>query len=114
MLKLECTLPNLANICLHKSTDRKSYPFIEADKDLHQKIRSQMTGGPSIVFTRKAVVDKTVIRKSNNICKTKVGIDASQLYPFSTCQATPTELYTRWEFDTNLQKFKARKKNQEV
>ena len=40
MLKLGCTLPNLANICLHKSTDRKFYPFIEADKDLHEKIRS--------------------------------------------------------------------------
>ena len=108
MLKLGCTLPNLANICLHKSTDRKFYPFIEADKDLHEKIRSEMTGGPSIVFTRKAVVDKTFIRRSNNICKTIVGIDASQLYPFSMCQAMPTGLYTRWEFDTNLQKFKAR------
>ena len=107
MLKLGCTLPNLANICLHKSTDRKFYPFIEADKDLHEKIRSEMTGGSSIVFTRKAVVDKTFIRRSNNICKTIVGIDASQLYPFSMCQAMPTGLYTRWEFDTNLQKFKA-------
>ena len=108
MLKLGCALPNLANICLHKLTDRKFYPFIEADKDLHEKIRSEMTGGPSIVFTRKAVVDKTFIRRSNNICKTIVGIDASQLYPFSMCQAMPTGLYTRWEFDTNLKKFKAR------
>ena len=108
MLKLGCTPPNLANICLHKSMDRKFYPFIEADKDLHEKIRSEMTGGPSIVFTRKAVVDETFIRRSNNVCKTIVGIDASQLYPFSMCQAMPTGLYTRWEFDTNLQKFKAR------
>ena len=106
MLKLGCTLPNLANICLHKSMDRKFYPFIEADKDLHEKIRSEMTGGPSIVFTRKAVVDKTFIRRSNNVCKTIVGIDASQLYPFSMCQAMPTGLYTRWEFETNLQSSK--------
>ena len=27
LLKLGCTLPNLANICLHKSTNRKFYPF---------------------------------------------------------------------------------------
>ena len=92
MLKLGCTLPNLANICLHKSTDRKFYPFIEADKDLHEKLRSEMTGGPSIVFTRKAVVDKTFIRRSNNVCKAILGIDASQLYPFSMCQAMPTGL----------------------
>ena len=107
MLKLGRTLPNLANICLHKSMDRKFYLFIEADKDLYEKIRSETTGGPSKVFTRKAVVDKTFIWRSNNICKAKIGIDASQLYPFSMCQAMPTELYTRWEFDSDLQKFKA-------
>ena len=85
-LKLGCTLPNLANICLHKSTNSKFYPFVEADKDLHDKIREDMTGGPSIVFTRKAIVDQTYIRNTENICKSIVGIDASQLYPFSMCQ----------------------------
>ena len=49
MLKLGCTLPNLANICLHKSTDAKFYPFTEGDKDLLEKIRD-VVGGPSIVF----------------------------------------------------------------
>ena len=36
-LKLGCTLPNLANICLHKTTDAKFYPFTVADKDLLKK-----------------------------------------------------------------------------
>ena len=63
MLKLGCTLPNLANICLHKSTDSKFYPFTESDKDLLEKIREDMVGGPSNVFTRKDVVDETYIRK---------------------------------------------------
>ena len=108
MLKLGCTLPISANICLHKSTDRKFYPLIEADKDLHEKIQSEMTGGPSIVFTWKAVVDKTFIRRSNNICKAIVGTDASQLYPFSMCQAMPTGLYASWDFDSDHRKFKGR------
>ena len=108
MLKLGCTLTNLANICLHKSTNRKFFPLVETDKDLHDKIRKDMTGGPSIVFTRKAVVDQTYIRNSENICKSIVGIDASKLYPFSMCQEMPTGPYTRWELDTNSQKFKAR------
>ena len=108
MLKLGCKLPNLANICLHKSTNYKFYPFCESDKDLCEKIREDMTGGHSIVFTRKAVVYETFIRDSSNICKSIVGIDASQLYPFSMCQDMPTGLYTRWEFDTDMQKFKAR------
>ena len=74
MLELRCTLPNLANICLHKSTDSKFYPFTETDKDLREKIREDMAGGPSIVFTRKAPVDETFIRKSTNLCKCIVGI----------------------------------------
>ena len=99
MLQLGCTLPNLAKICLHKYTDAKFYPFTEGDKDLLEKIREDVVGGPSIVFTRKAVVDETIIRKSTNLCKSIVGIDASQLYPYSMCQTMPTGLYTRWNFD---------------
>ena len=69
MLKLGCNLPNLANICLHKSTSAKFYPFTETDKNLLQKIREDMVGGHSIVFISKAVVDETFIRKSEIICK---------------------------------------------
>ena len=108
ILKLGCTLPNLANICLHKSTDYKFYPFFSSDSDLLEKIREDMNGGPSIVFTRKAVANETFIRKSKNLCKSIVGIDASQLYPYSMCQDMSTGLYTRWDYDEETQKFKAR------
>ena len=108
MLKLGCPLPNLVNIFLQKSTNKKLYPFCESDRDLCEQIREDMTGGPSIVFTRKAVVDETFIPDSSNVCKSIVGIDASQLYPYSMCQDMPTGLYTRWEFDSDMQKFKAR------
>ena len=108
MLKLGCTLPNLANICLNKSTDSKFYPFTESDEDLLEKIREDMVGGPSIVITRKAVVDETFIRKSTNLCKSIVGTDASQLYPYSMCQPVSSGLYTRWNYDSESQKFMAR------
>ena len=75
MLILGCTLPKLANICLHKSTGSKFYPFTESDKDLLEKVRENMVGGPSTVFTRKTVVDETFIRKSSNLCKSNVGVD---------------------------------------
>ena len=104
MLKLGCTLPNLAHICLHKSTDAKFYPFTEGDKDLLEKFREDV-GGPSIVFTRKAVVNETFIRKSTNLCKSIVGIDASQLYPYSMCQSMSTGLYTRWDLDSETGRF---------
>ena len=105
MLKLGCTLPNQANICLQKSTDAKFYPFTEGDKDLLEKIREDVVGGPSIVFTRKAVVDETFNRKSTNICKSFVGIDASQLCPYSVCQPMPTGLYTHWDIDSETSRF---------
>ena len=111
MLKLGCTLPNLGNICLHKSTDANFYPFTEGDTDLLEKFREDVVGGPSIVFTCKAVVDETFIRKSTNICKSIVGIDASKLYPYSMCQPVPSGLYTRWHFDSETSRFTPRQNN---
>ena len=73
-----------------------------------EKIREDVVGGPSIVSTRKAVVDETLIRKSTNICKSIVGIDASQLYPYSMCQPMPTGLYTRWDIDSETSRFTPR------
>ena len=108
MLKLGCTLPNLANICLHKPTGAKFYPFTEGDKDLLEKIREDVVSGPSIVFTRKAVVDETFFRKSANLCKSFVGIDTIQLYPYSMCQPMPTGLYTRWDIDSETGRFTPR------
>ena len=105
MLKLGCTLPNLANFCSHNSTDAKFYPFTEGDKNRSEKIREDLVGGPSIVFTRKASANETFIRKSTNFCKSIVGIDASQLYPHSMCQPMPTGLYTRWDFDSETSRF---------
>ena len=99
-LKLGYILPNLANICLNIYNDAKFYPFTERDEDLLEKNREDVVGGPSIIFTQKAVVDETFIRKSTNLCKSIVGIDASQLYPYSMCQPMPTGLYTRWDFDS--------------
>ena len=107
LLKLGCTLPNLANIRLHKSTDSKFYPFLESDIDLFDKIREDMIGGPSIVFTPKTVVDETFKRKSTSLCKSIVGIDASQLYPYSMCQPMPIGLYTRWEYDSETKRLTA-------
>ena len=37
MLELGCTLSNLANICLHKSTVASFYSFTEGDEDLLEK-----------------------------------------------------------------------------
>ena len=102
MQKLGYTLPKKANNYLHSSTTGNFFPFTKNDKDILQKIRSDMMGGPFIVFTREAVVGETKIRFPDKLCKTIIGIDASQLYPSSMCQEIPTGLYTRWEMDAEL------------
>ena len=53
MLKLCCTLLNLAIICLHKSTYKKFYTFCESDRDLCEKIREHMTGGHQLCLREK-------------------------------------------------------------
>ena len=111
MLKLGCTLPNLANKNLHKSTDAKTYPFTEGKNDLLAKNwnRKDFDGGLSFVFTRKAIVDETFIRKSTNICKSIDRVNASQLNRYSMCEPMPTGLYTLWDIDSQTSTFKPRK-----
>ena len=108
MLKLCCILPNLPNICLQKSTHANFYPLTEEDNGLLEKIREDVVGGPSIIFTRKVFVDETFFRESTNICISVVGIDASQLYSFSMCQPMPTGLHTRWDIDSETSRFTPR------
>ena len=45
---------------------------------------------------------------TSNLCKSIVGIDASQLYPYTICQPMPTGLYTRWEYNSETKRFTAR------
>ena len=110
MLKLGCTKRNLANIGLLSSTGAKSYPFTACDKELASKVWEDMVSGPSEVSTRKAVVDEIHICNFTIGCKSIVGIDTSQIYPYSTCQPMLTRLITRYEFDADLQRFKPRPK----
>ena len=67
------------------------------NKDLLGKINEDMVGGPSTVFTRKAVVGETYTRDPTKGCKTTFGNDVSQRYPHSVCQVMHTALYTRCE-----------------
>ena len=77
-----------------KSTNHRLYPFFEGNKDLSEKIMEDMFYKSSILLTQKAIVDEMKILNSSKVCKKIVGIDASQLYPFSRCQEMLTKLYT--------------------
>ena len=63
----------------------------------------------SFLHAKHFFVDEVFIRKYTNICKSNVGIDASQLYPYSMCQPMPTGLYTRWDLDSKTGRFRPRR-----
>ena len=107
ILKLGCILPNLANICLLNSTDYKFYPLFLSDSDLFEKKNGKIWPVVTELLFRKAVANETFIRKSNNLCKSNIDIDASQFYPYSMRQDMPTRMYTRWDDNEETQKFKA-------
>ena len=92
MLKHGCILSNLTNICLQKSTDSKIHLLTETNIDLLEKTKKDMVGGTFIVFALKLLMYEVLIQKSTSLCKSIVGIDASQLYPYSMCQPMPTGL----------------------
>ena len=97
VLKRGCTLPTQSNNFLHKSTNGKFYPFWESDADLSKKIRTDLTDGPLIVFTKKTIVNKNSIRDLSNICNSIVRMDERQIHPDSKCQSLSTWLCTKWE-----------------
>ena len=53
-----------------------------------------MVGGPSIVFTKKTVVNETLVRFSANLRKSRLGIDASLLTP-SQCVKKQLLVFSR-------------------
>ena len=105
MLKLRCTLPKLANVCLQQSTTAKFYTITESDEDLLEKKCEDMAGGPTVVFTPKIAADETSLRDSTNLCKSIVGIDNRQLYIFFLCQPVPTARCSRWKLDSESATF---------
>ena len=100
MLKLGCTLPNLANIYLHKLTDASFYSSAEAYKDLLETNADVVVCSSFIIFGRKSVVDEIFVGKLTNICKPNTESDASHPYTYSMGQLMPTSLYTRWDLDS--------------
>ena len=101
-------MPSPVKTCCCKSTTDKFCPCKETDMDLLQELGEDMVGGPSIVFTRQAVVNETFNRVSTNCGISIGGVDASQLYLFCMCQAMPTGLHTRWQLGLESGSFRAR------
>ena len=84
LFKDSISVPGVARRLLFKSTDAKFPLFDYKTKDIFKTIERNITGGPSIVFTRLHEVDKTFIRDNREKpCKNIIGEDFNSLYTFS-------------------------------
>ena len=94
MWKIGATLQKLAKICLQKITHAKFCHFREGQKDLWKKIEMLLV--VCLFFLNVQQMLMIFFRKSTNLFKSFVQIDASQLSPHSMCHSTPTGFYTHW------------------
>ena len=82
MLKLSFTLPNLANICLHKSTDAKVYPFTEGDKDLLEKKIEKMLLVVHLSFLHgKLLLKKLLFKNQRTYANLLLGLTPAKYAP---------------------------------
>ena len=67
-----------------------------------------MFGWLSNVFSRKAVAFETKFCFSPNVYEQIINNDIGQLFQFAKCWSILSELYTRLDFKTTLQRFELR------
>ncbi|GFO27004.1 hypothetical protein PoB_005350900 [Plakobranchus ocellatus] len=76
----------------------------EKDKDLHEELRKQIVGGPSIVFHRYHEKGITKLRgESGKAVQSLVGYDANSLYLWAISQEMPTEYPVRRRKENDFQ-----------
>ncbi|TYZ57451.1 hypothetical protein PybrP1_010839 [[Pythium] brassicae (nom. inval.)] len=62
------------------NSDRLAYSIDDEQSEIFHKMRSNIAGGPSIIFKRYAESFKTPIRNGPKMCKKVIGYDANALY----------------------------------
>lgn len=68
------------NKLLEYNSDRLVFSIDEEYKDIYDKMKDNIAGGPSIIFKRYAKVNETTIRNGDKLCKKVIGYDANALY----------------------------------
>ena len=92
MLKDGIGLPALCLKYLFSSMSPEVYIslFNTRQQDLAEKLRANIVGGPSLVFTRLLVKDQTPIRGGDKVVKSVIGLDANALYLGGMMEEQPT------------------------
>ncbi|XP_060570376.1 uncharacterized protein LOC132728723 [Ruditapes philippinarum] len=93
------SVPGAARKMLYKAGFDQGASFAlinRQDEDLYHVLKSNIVGGPSIIFTRCLEAGQTNIRGNELYpCKTVIGYDANSLYVHALGQAMPCGNYIR-------------------
>ena len=102
MFKQGISVPGLTLLYLFNDLPEKTYftIFNEKHKDLHDLVKDNICGGPSIIFHRYHEKAITALRRNEygetaRPCRSIVGYDANALYLWSLMQDMPMGWYTR-------------------
>ncbi len=69
VFKTAISVPGIARQMLYKTAEEAGAEFSlidQGNEELHQTIKQNIVGGPSIIFTRHAKADETLIREVNH------------------------------------------------
>ena len=109
MFKQGISVPGLTLLYLFNDLPEKTYftIFNEKHKDLHDLVKDNICGGPSIIFHRYHEKGVTTLRQNehgeaSHPCQSIVGYDANALYLWSLMQDMPTGWYTRRRFENDF------------
>ena len=100
MFKDDISVPGLTLKYLFKTTETNFTLINQQNADLHELIRSNKVGGPSIRFHRYHKAGKTKLRghlygEAARTCQSIVGYDANALYLWCLMQDMPIGVYIR-------------------
>ena len=107
----ECiSVPGAARKLLYRSglQQRASFALLsKQDEDLYHTMKSNIIGGPSIIFTRYHESGRTNIRENENIpCQSVLGFDANSLYLYAIGQPMPCGNYVRRKAENSFKAVK--------
>ena len=94
LFKDTISVPGAARKMMFRSKDSNFALFDQTNKDLYRKIKQNICGGPSIVFTRSMSVGQK-LKNSQETCAKIFGFDANALYPYCLTQDMPCGSFVR-------------------
>ena len=94
LFKDTISVPGATRKMMFQSKDSNFALFDQTNEDLYRKIKQNICGGPSIVFTRSMSVGQK-LKDSQETCAKIFGFDANALYPYCLRQDMPCGSFAR-------------------